>query len=80
VTLLEEYVERFPQGATRARLMLAGLLVREQRRPRAALRALERVAGEQLTPEQRDYVQTVRTTAERQIDEGVMELQAPLQS
>ncbi len=79
VTLLEEYVERFPQGTTRARLMLAGLLVREQRRPRAALRVLEAVTGEQLTPEQQDYVQTVRITAERQIDEGVMELQAPLQ-
>ncbi len=77
VALLEDYIARFPENATRARLMLAGLYVQEQQRPRAALSVVENVDSGPLTPAQRDFLQKVRNKAESQISSGVLELTMP---
>lgn len=72
--LLEEYVVRFPETADRARLMLAAVLIREQQRPRAALRAMEGIHEESITSENRQLLEKLRNVAEQQIAGGVMEL------
>lgn len=74
VPLLEEYVSRFPETADRARLMLAAVLIREQQRPRAALRSLDGIREATLKPAQRKLLGTLRRAADEQIEEGVMEL------
>ena len=76
-TLLEDYIARFPDSATRARLMLAGLYVQEQQRPRAALSLVDRVDPGPLSPAQLDFLQKVRSKAEAQINSGVLELSVP---
>jgi membrane associated rhomboid family serine protease len=76
-TLLEDYIARFPDSATRARLMLAGLYVQEQQRPRAALSLVERIDPGPLSPAQRDFLQKVRDKARAQISSGVLELSVP---
>jgi hypothetical protein len=76
--LLADYIARFPgSGATQARLMLAGLYVQEQQRPRAALHVLEGLNNAPLSGTQREYLQRVRSKAELQINAGVLELSAP---
>lgn len=72
--LLEEYIARFPETADRARLMLAAVLIREQRRPRAALRALDGIGEGHLQPEQRRLLETLRRAADALIEGGVLEL------
>ncbi len=74
ILMLEDYLDRFPERDTNARLMLAGLMVREQQRPRSTLRVLDAVPEDELSPEQRKYVASVRTAAESMIESGVMEL------
>ena len=74
IRMLEDYIARFPENDTNARLMLAGLLVREQQRPRSTLRVLDGIGKDELSPSQREYVETVRTAAESMIESGVMEL------
>ena len=74
ILMLEDYIDRFPQSAASARLMLAGLLVKEHQRPRSTLRLLEDVDGQALSDSQRKYVASVRAAAESMIDRGVIEL------
>ena len=74
IRMLEDYIARFPENDTNARLMLAGLLVREQQRPRSTLRVLDGIGKDELSPSQREYVATVRTAAKSMIESGVMEL------
>ena len=75
VKLLEEYANRFPRGATRARLMQAGILTKELQRPKAALRAMEQICVEKLSSERQRSSQSARNLAERQIADGVLEIQ-----
>jgi len=75
VTLLEEYIERFPQRAARARLIQAAVLAKELQRPKAALRVIEGIQAEKLTPLQRRHLQSARRLAEGQLADGVIELQ-----
>jgi hypothetical protein len=74
VVLLEDYIARFPDTATRARLMLAGLYVQEQQRPRAALSLVDQIDPAPLSTAQREFLQKVRSRAEAQISSGVLEL------
>jgi membrane associated rhomboid family serine protease len=74
VVLLEDYIARFPDTATRARLMLAGLYVQEQQRPRAALSLVGQIDPAPLSTAQREFLQKVRSRAEAQISSGVLEL------
>lgn len=73
IVVLEDYVERFPDG-DRARLILADLLVRREQRPRAALRVLEPVSLSGLGGPERRLARTLQRLAQSQIDDGVMEL------
>ena len=75
VTLLDEYMDHVPQQATQARLMQAGILAKELERPRAALRVLDLIPEKELSPKQRRNMQSIRRFANRQLDEGVIELQ-----
>jgi len=73
--LLDKYIEHFPKRASRARLMKAGLLIKELERPIAALRALEGVSVHALSPQKRRYYQSIRRLAEQQLADGVIEMQ-----
>jgi membrane associated rhomboid family serine protease len=75
--LLEDYIVRFPDDPTQARLMLAGLYVQEQQRPRAALNLVERIDVSLLSPPQREFLQKVQNKAEAQINSGILELSVP---
>lgn len=72
--LLEDYIAQFPETDTQARLMLAGIFVQEQHRPRAALHTLTPLDGRPLTPPQREFLETVRGRAKSLVDSGVVEL------
>ena len=63
-----------PDTADRARLMLAAVLIREEQRPRAALRALEGIVEENLSPDDSRLFETLRLAAQKQIEGGVLEL------
>ena len=80
VELLDEYLAEHggscPRRAIRARLLQAGILVKELHRPRAALRTIKPLDAEQLSSSQRQFLQSVRREATRQIEDGVMELRA----
>jgi hypothetical protein len=72
--LLEDYIAQFPESDTQARLMLAGIYVQEQHRPRAALHVLAPLEARPLTPGQREFLEKVRGRAKSLVDSGVMEL------
>jgi len=74
VSLLEEYIDRFPESDRQARILLAAILSQQQQRPRAALKILEPVEPESLGDEQRRHFEKVRRKAQSQIDEGILEL------
>ena len=76
--LLEEYIMRFPQQATQARLALAGLLARELNRPRAALDQLARLDDPTLQTKQRNLARDITALARKRIDDGHLELSAPV--
>lgn len=78
VMFLEEYIERFPQSQTQARLMLVGILTKELQRPKAAIRVLDQIDATELTSKQKHYVKAVRRLAEQQLAEGVIELREPV--
>jgi membrane associated rhomboid family serine protease len=72
--LLEDYLAQYPASDTQARLMLAGIYVQEQHRPRAALNVLAPLEARPLTPAQREFLERVRGRAKSLVDSGVMEL------
>ena len=74
ITLLEEYLSRFDRDSDVMRVQLALLLVQKQRRPRAALKVLDVVNGDQLSPELQQRARKVRERANQLIESGVIEL------
>jgi hypothetical protein len=76
-TVLEDYIERFPDSADRARLVLADILIRRDQRPRAALRLLEPVRLTGLSEDERGFARKLKKLAHSQIADGVMELSGP---
>lgn len=76
-TVLADYVERFPESADRARLVLADILIRREQRPRAALRTLEPVRLTGLSEQERLFARKLKKLAASQIADGVMELSSP---
>jgi len=73
-TLFEQYIERFPDASAHMHLRLAGILLEVEQRPRHALRVLDNVIALELDDElARNHAKMVKT-AQRLIDEGVMEL------
>ena len=73
--LLAEYVRRFPERATRARLMQAAVFVKELNRPLAARKALAPLQTHQLSEDEQNRYRAVAAETDRQIAEGVIELQ-----
>ncbi|MBI4606426.1 MAG: rhomboid family intramembrane serine protease [Planctomycetes bacterium] len=73
---LEEYVERFPARATPMRLLLAKLLIEEERRPAKALEVLEAIGdAPPLDETHRRLRDRLAAEARRLRDEGVLELE-----
>jgi membrane associated rhomboid family serine protease len=80
IELLEEYIARFEQDADAIRVRLALLLLTRQRRPRAALNAVERVNPDRLPERLRQRLVQLRSAANQMIDSGVIELSRPAHS
>jgi len=76
-TVLADYIERFPETADRARLVLADIFIRRDQRPRAALRVLTSVRLVDLSEQERKFARQLKKLAESQIADGVMELSSP---
>jgi len=72
--LLQEYIDLFPRKDAHARMVLAGILVKQEQRPRAALKILDGLAPERIPADQQAYVESVRAAAEAQIAAGILEL------
>lgn len=73
--VMEEYLRNFPDRSSRMRLKLAQILVKEQQRPRQALKVLAEIPAGSL-PENLDAIRTqVAAEAGRMLDEGVLELE-----
>lgn len=75
VAVYEELIDRFPQEADLARLIVADILIHHQGRPAAALRRLEQIDPTRLPGETRRRHAELRRAAEQLIDSGVVELE-----
>lgn len=75
VPLLEQFVERFPAEATLRRLQLAGIYVKVQTRPRAALRVLEPIETVELSEALEKQRVGILHQAQKLVEEGVLELE-----
>ncbi len=70
---LEEYIERFPDNAAWARVLLAQVLLVRHTRPSAALAQLKQVRPSQLTKDQRTAARKTAAAAKKQIRAGVQD-------
>ena len=68
---LEEYIERYPDESSWARVKLAQLFVTIQKRPSAALALLKRVRLSQLGEEQTAVARKVGAAAKKLVKAGV---------
>jgi membrane associated rhomboid family serine protease len=75
VEVFNEFIERFPKQSDLVRLLTANVMVKQQRRPTAAMRHLREVDRERLPPRYHTLYDDTRAAAERLIDEGVIELE-----
>ena len=75
ITCYEEYIRRFPTEADRVRVLVADMLVTQQKRPSAALKLLRDVNAETLTASDRSAFECLMTDATQLIDSGVIELE-----
>lgn len=75
IIVYEELIDRHPQDADLARLIIAEILVRRQGRPAAALRRLQLVDPARLHGDAPRRHAEIRQEAERLIDSGVVELE-----
>jgi tetratricopeptide (TPR) repeat protein len=71
----EEYIERFPQTADLARLLVAEVLAKQQGRPAAALRHLQAIDPGRLTGDAPQRYTQLKQHSEQLIDSGVIELE-----
>ena len=75
VAAYEDLIERFPAEAEVGRLIVAKILVEQQRRPTAALRHLDAINTDRLNGEQPRQYTELKRRAEELIDSGVIELE-----
>ncbi|WP_437226381.1 rhomboid family intramembrane serine protease [Planctomicrobium sp. SH661] len=73
-TIEECYLPRSQQPENKIRLFLASILVSELHRPREALRQLTKIDVNSLLPDQKNDYLKVQAEAQRQIDDGVVEI------
>ena len=70
---LEEYVERFPDDCSWARVRLAHLLVALHKRPAASLAMLKKVRLSELADEQKVNARKIAAIAKKQVKAGVQD-------
>ncbi|MCC7419225.1 MAG: rhomboid family intramembrane serine protease [Planctomycetaceae bacterium] len=75
VPLLEEMIQRFPDGSDRARIRLAGIATESQQRPAFALRILAPVDRAKLTPDLAESCRRIESLAHQMMEDGVIELE-----
>jgi membrane associated rhomboid family serine protease len=75
VSVMEDYLRRAPDPSPRVRLKLAQVLVREQGRPTHALRVLAEIPPGSLPDALEKNRKQIAAEAERQVEEGVLELE-----
>lgn len=75
IPLMREYVNWNPEKATRVRVRMAQVLLRELKRPAAALRVLEELPPGPLQPDLESMRRKLYDQAWAQVDEGVLELE-----
>jgi hypothetical protein len=75
VPLLEESIERFPEGCDRTRIRLAGIAIESQKRPAFALRVLAPVDRTKLTPDLAETCRRIESLANQMMEDGVIELE-----
>jgi membrane associated rhomboid family serine protease len=76
ITFLEEFVRRFPEKSTAARLKLAQIAVRELQRPRYAQKLLASLDGQHLPAKLAQTQARILAEAKILIDSGVLEIEA----
>jgi membrane associated rhomboid family serine protease len=76
IALMEEFLERFPadRRSVKVRLRLAQIAIKDQQRPRYALRLLSGLPATVLDDDSRRLRRSLEQRAQRLIDEGVLEL------
>jgi hypothetical protein len=72
--LMAELIERFPDGSEPVRLKLAQICLVELERPSRTLELLENIDPQALAVEQKKMFQKLQIIAQRQIDDGVLEV------
>ena len=70
---LEEYIERYPDDCTWARLRMAHLLLTHHRQPNAALQMLKRVRLSQLSEDQQRSAKKIAGEAKKQVKAGIQD-------
>lgn len=75
--LRDAYLPLDPPDTVRAQMMLAEVLIKHLHQPRSALRSVESLDSESLTPELTTTLRKLRLAAEEQIESGVMEILKP---
>ena len=75
VSVMEDYLRRAPDPSPRVRLKLAQVLTREQGRPTHALRVLAEIPPGSLPEALEKTREQIAAEAERQVEEGVLELE-----
>ncbi len=73
VPFLEEFIRRFPAKSDPARLKLAGILIREQKRPQQALRVLAGIPKKALPAQHEARRASLLHDARQLIDDGILE-------
>lgn len=73
--LMVDYLRRFPESSVRMRLKLAEILVRQQRRPRQALKVLSKLHGKALPEKLEATRQRLEQQANALLDDAEIELQ-----
>lgn len=71
--LLEDYIERYPDQNSWARIRLAQLLLKERQRPRAALQALKGLSLEGLSDQLKALAKKIAAGAKEQVRSGVQD-------
>lgn len=74
-SLMEEFIARFPAQADSMRIKLAAVYVEVNQRPQAALKLLDAIELSDFPKSVRRHVTQIRQQAQRQIDEGTLELE-----
>lgn len=68
---LQEYIDRFPEDNSWARIRMAQVLLTQRRKPNAALKCLKNLSAENLPEQLRSLAKKIASAAKEQIRNGV---------